>query len=259
MARSKIKCPYCDKYFIDMDAFVNHLEKKHPDEIPKEFTAWQQAYFLHTGKDHGNSVICKKETGWNESTHKYHRFCDNPECKQKYIDTFRKRMIGKYGKTTLLNDPERQKLMLSHRKISGEYDWSTSPKKIPYTGSYEKDFLEFLDKDMEFDPDDIIAPSPHTFYYMYEGERHFYIPDFFIVSLNLEVEIKDGGSNPNTHPKIQAVDKKKELAKDLMMQSNKNLFNYIKIVDKDYTKFGRYLMVAKERFMNEDKTPIFMP
>ena len=112
---------------------------------------------------------------------------------------------------------------------------------------------------MEFDPDDIIAPSPHTFYYMYEGERHFYIPDFFIVSLNLEVEIKDGGSNPNTHPKIQAVDKKKELAKDLMMQSNKNLFNYIKIVDKDYTKFGRYLMVAKERFMNEDKTPIFMP
>lgn len=259
MARSKIKCPYCDKYFIDMDAFATHLEKKHREEIPEGFTAWQQAYSLHTGKTHGSCVICKADTKWNESTHKYHRFCENPKCKETYIQTFRNRMIGKYGKTTLLKDPEQQRLMLSRRKISGEYEWSSAPISIPYTGSYELDFLQFLDKDMEFDPEDIISPSPHTFYYMFENEKHFYIPDFFIVSLNLEVEIKDGGDNPNRHPKIIEVDKKKELAKDLMMQSNKGLFNYIKIVNKDYTKFGRYLVLAKERFMNNDKTPIFMP
>lgn len=63
---------------------------------------------------------------------------------------------------------------------------------------------------MEFDSDDIFAPSPHTYYYEYEGTKHFYIPDFFIGSLNLEVEIKDGGDNPNNHHKIQAVDKVKE-------------------------------------------------
>lgn len=259
MAKRKIKCPFCDTYFIDMDGFVSHLDKKHHDSIPQDQTAWQYAYFLHTGKDHGNCVMCKSVTGWNESTHKYNRFCDNPKCKEKYIQMFQDRMIGKYGKTTLLNDPEQQKKMLANRKISGEYEWSDHVHKFPYTGSYELEFLKFLDLDMMYDPEDIMAPSPHTYNYQFEGKTHFYIPDFFISSLNLEVEIKDGGDNPNNHWKIQEVDKKKERAKDLVMQSNKKLFNYIKVTNKDHDKFLRYLMVAKQRFLEEDNSPIFMP
>lgn len=258
MAKRKIACPFCDKYFLDLDSFVNHLGKKHRCEIPDNITDWQYAYYLHTGKTHGNCVMCKKETEWNEATHKYHRLCKDPKCKEKYIEIFRTRMITKYGKTTLLNDPEQQKKMLASRSISGKYKWRTG-EEIEYTGSYEKAFLEFLDKDMLYEASDIISPSPHTFYYEYGGEKHFYIPDFYIVSLNLEVEIKDGGDNPNMHPKIQAVDKQKERAKDLVMQSNKKLFNYIKITNKDHAKFLRYLSVAKERFLANDKSPIFMP
>ena len=222
------KCNFCDRRFNDVDTYINHLESNHMDIIPPDMSAGQFYYYLKTGKDKGKCVICGKPTGWNPKTNKYKRFCENPKCKEKYVQTFQNRMIGKYGKVTLLNDPEQQKIMLSHRSISGEYLWSDKVHKIPYTGSYEKEWFAFLDLIFDFDPTDIIAPSPHTYYYQYEGKDHFYIPDCFITSLELEVEIKDGGDNPNMHHKIQEVDKVKEQLKDQVMMTN-GKFNYLKI------------------------------
>lgn len=252
------KCKFCDKRFDDVDHYVAHLEKAHSDIIPEDMTAYQFFYYLKTGKTHGNCVMCKKKTEWNPKTNKYARFCNNPKCKEAYIDMFKNRMIGKYGKVTLLNDPEQQRLMLAHRKISGEYKWSDHIHKIPYTGSYELSFFEFLDTILDLDPEDIIAPSPHTYTYQYEGKNHFYIPDAFICSLSLEVEIKDGGDNTNMHPKIQAVDKVKEQLKDQVMMSNSAQFNYLKIVNKNNARFFEYLMKAKENFANGIQKPIFM-
>ena len=259
MSKKVIKCIYCDKIFDDPNHYAAHLEKAHNDMIPKNMTAYQYYYFLKTKKDHGNCVICKKETTWNNKTNKYNRFCGNPKCKEKYVQMFRNRMIGKYGKINLLNDPEQQKKMLANRKISGVYYWSDNHQPMTYTGSYERSFLEFLDLIMDYDYNDVIVPSPHTYYYIYEGEKHFYIPDAFIPSLNLEIEIKDGGDNVNQHPKIQAVDKVKEKLKDDVMKSNSDNFNYLKITNKEHTKFFKYLEVAKEKFFNNDNTPIFMP
>ena len=258
--KKKIFCQFCNSMFLDIDGYVVHLEEDHEDMIPPDMVPWQFYYYLKTGKVNGSCVMCKKPTEWNDSTHKYNRFCNDPKCKEKYREIFRQRMIGKYGKVSLLNDPEQQKKMLAHRKISGEYTWSKDPRiKIPYTGSYEKKFLEFLDYDMNMDPNDIIAPSPHTYFYVYEGEKHFYIPDFFIPSLNLEIEIKDGGDNPNTHHKIQEVDKVKEKLKDDVMKSVKNSFNYLKIENMDHIKFLTYLQVAKVKFQNDEVEKIFMP
>lgn len=255
MSSKIIKCKYCGKNLKDYDAYAAHLEKYHSELIPPDMTAWQFIYYLRTGKTHGKCVVCGNPTGWNDKTHKYHRFCKNPKCKEKYREVFKKRMIGKYGKTTLLNDPNQQKKMLAHRKISGEYLWSDHVHKTEYTGTYEKSFLNFLDSVMNFDPEDVMAPSPHTYYYIYEGEKHFYIPDFFIPSLNLEIEIKEG---TNMHPKIIAVDKVKERLKDEVMKSNANNFNYLKIVEKNNFIFIRYLEEAKKRFINNDKRPIVM-
>ncbi len=253
-----IKCLYCDKIFNNPDDYVSHLEKKHHEMIPEDMTAYQYYYFLKTKKTHGNCIICKRETSWNTKTNKYNRFCGDPKCKNKYIEIFRNRMIGKYGKINLLNDPEQQRKMLAHRKISGVYYWSDNHKAMTYTGTYEKAFLEFLDLIMDYDYNDIIVPSPHTYWYEYEGTKHFYIPDVFIPSLDLEIEIKDGGDNPNNHPKIQAVDKVKEQLKDEVMKSNKQNFNYLKIINKDHTKFFKYLELAKKKFFTDDKSPIFM-
>ena len=246
MSSKVIHCKFCDKLMKDEEQYADHIENKHAEMIIPGMIPRQFVYYLRTGKTHGNCVMCKAETKWNPKTNKYHRFCDNPKCKEEYREMFKNRMIGKYGKVVLCNDPEMQRKMLAGRRISGKYQFSDhNPKHvIGYTGSYELDFLMFLDLTMDFPYEDIMSPSPHTFFYEYEGKKHFYIPDMFIPSLNLEIEIKDGGDNPNTHPKIQAVDKVKEQLKDAVMGDKAIPFNYLKIVNKEYMKFFKYLEIA---------------
>ena len=235
MAKQKrrIYCKFCDYFCYTPEDFVAHIEKHHLEMVPEDMSPWQFAYYLRTGKTKGSCIMCKKDTTWNEVTHKYNRFCGNKKCYEEYRNIFKKRMIGKYGKTTLLNDPEHQKKMLANRSISGEYLWRDRVHKTTYTGSYEKSFLEFLDQVLDFNPTDIMAPSPHTYYYEYEGKKHFYIPDFFIPSLNLEIEIKDG----------------------VMV---KNEFNYIKIINKDNKRFLDYLFKQKEQLFDNKEEKIFM-
>lgn len=258
-----LKCKFCDRRFTEPKQYIAHLEQQHSDMIPEDMGANQFFYFLKTGKTHGSCVMCKGNTEWNDKSNKYHRFCDNPKCKDKYREMFKNRMIGKYGKVTLLNDPEQQRKMLANRSISSEYTWSDKVHRIPYTGTYELSFLEFLDYVLDFDPTDIMSPSPHTYYYVYEGSEHFYIPDFFIPSLNLEVEIKDGDENTvgaNKHPKILAVDRVKEALKDTVMKSNINNFSYLKIINKENEKFLKFLEVAKQNVADgKDNRQIFMP
>lgn len=240
------KCKICNKQFKDLASLLNHIESKHKEMIPQDMDIHQYYYYMKTGKTHGNCVMCKNPTTWNKNTNKYNRFCDNPACKEKYREIFKKRMIGKYGKTHLLNDPEKQREMLAHRKISGEYTW-VDGTKTTYTGTYDLDFLKLLDEFFEWDPNDISMPSPHNYSYVYDGVEKFYFPDVFIHSLDLEIEIKDGGNNPNTHPKIQAVDKVKEKLKDEVMTSQKS-FNYIKIYNKNYINFFEFLKLYKQQF-----------
>lgn len=256
MANKKFKCNFCDSIFFSLDQYSAHIEKKHNEMIPEDMVPNQFVYFLNTGKTHGNCVVCKNKTVWNEKTNKYNRFCKNPKCKDTYRELFKKRMIGKYGKVHLLNDAEQQKKMLANRSISGEYVWRDRVHKSSYTGSYEKEFLIFLDKILNFDPEDVMSPSPHTYYYKYENQEHFYIPDFFIPSIGVEIEIKDGGDNPNMHHKIQAVDKVKEKLKDDVMMNNE--FHYIKIVNKENMKFIEFLTKLKEINLNKENKKIFM-
>lgn len=247
----RIYCKFCNFFTRDIANYASHLESTHSDLLPEGISGYQAINFIKTGKLHGTCIICKNDTDWNDVTHKYKRFCNNPKCKETYIKTFKERMIGKYGKTTLLNDPEQQKKMLANRSISGTYLWSDHVHTTTYTGSYEKSFLEFIDKVMDYDASDIIMPSPHTYYYEYEGKQLFYIPDAYIPSLNLEIEIKDGGDNPNMHHKIQDVDKVKEKLKDDVVISSK--INYLKIYNKENNRFLKYLNEMNDNIYNNDK------
>lgn len=215
----------------------NHYETIHKTLIPPDMTGYQWFYYLMTKKSHGSCVICHQETDFNEITMKYSRFCNNPVCKQKYKEERDRRMIKKYGKVHLLNDPEQQKKMQAGRRIAGIYNWSDHKTKVPYLSSYEKDFFQHLDIDLHWPPSDLIAPSPHTYEYEYQGKTHFYMPDAFIPSINLEVEIKDDGSAKN----INQESREKDKIKDELMKSCSNLFNYIKIVNKDYTMFEKLI------------------
>ena len=251
------KCKICGKKYTELTALYNHIESKHKDMIPQDMSVQQYYYYMKTGKMNGNCVMCKQPTSWNSNTGKYNRFCGNPKCKDEYVKIMKSRMVAKYGKTHLLNDPNKQREMLANRSISGVYEWSDGKHETTYTGSYELDFLKTLDHFFEWDPEDISMPSPHTYTYKYEGEDKFYIPDVFIHSLDLEIEIKDGGDNPNNHYKIQAVDKHKEALKDEVLCSQK-MFHYIKITNKNYENFFQFLKEAKkefEKYGDEKKIP----
>ena len=243
MGKTIFICKLCREKYSSLDGLYSHLESEHGDAIPEDMCVEQFYYFLKTGKEHGKCVECGKPTLWNDKTKKYKRFCEDPECMEKYKETVRNRMIGKYGKVNLLNDPEQQRKMLMNRKISGLYDFNGV--KIPYVGSYELDFLKTMDLFLDWDPNDIIMPSPHNYYYMYNGEKKFYIPDVFIPSLGLEIEIKDGGNNPNMHHKIQDVDKEKERLKDEVMSTQK-IHHYIKITNKNYYNLFEFFRISKE-------------
>ena len=257
-----IKCPICNGKFNELEDVYSHIDEEHNESIPKNYIPQQYYYALKTGREHGDCIICKNSTRWNPITGKYNRFCDVPErkCKIKYRDIFKQRMIGKYGKIHLLNSPDQQKKMLANRSISGEYIWTDNTKMI-YTGTYELDFLKLLDILMEWDSNDIMSPSPHQYYYEYEGQTKFYFPDVFIPSLNLEIEIKSGEGNRNAHPKIKAVDDVKEKLKDEILMSQKE-FSYIKILNKNYEPFFEFLMKSKQNFIEskdgEVSKPIFI-
>lgn len=250
------KCKICGKKYNELAALYNHIENKHKDMIPKDMTVQQYYYYMKTGKMNGNCVMCKNPTGWNHNTGKYNRFCGNPKCKDEYVKIMKSRMVAKYGKTHLLNDPNKQREMLANRSISGVYKWSDGKHETTYTGSYELDFLRTLDNFFDWDPEDISMPSPHTYTYKYKGEDKFYIPDVFIHSLDLEIEIKDGGDNPNNHHKIQDVDKEKERLKDEVLCSQK-AFHYVKITNKNYENLFRFLKEVKQQFeKHSDETKI---
>jgi len=251
------KCKICGKNFTELPCLYSHIEKEHSSMIPKDMCVQQYYYYMKTGKTHGNCVMCKKPTTWNMNTGKYNRFCGDPKCKDEYVKIMKGRMVAKYGKTHLLNDPNKQREMLANRSISGTYEWSDGKHESTYTGSYELDFLKTLDGFFNWDPEDISMPSPHTYTYKYNGEDKFYIPDVYIHSLELEIEIKDGGDNPNNHHKIQDVDKEKERLKDEVMCSQKAV-HYVKITNKNYENLFRFLKEIKqsfEKYGDEKKIP----
>lgn len=243
------RCQHC-KYSIILNNSVSkkdkisakqkmgkHYEENHKSLLPPDMDGYRWFYYLLTKKDHGSCVECHNETEFNRNTMKYSRFCKNPMCKQKYKEVRDKRMVDKYGKVYLLDDPEMQKKMQAGRKIAGIYTWSDRRTQFSYLSSYELHFLRFLDLELHWPATDLFAPSPHTYLYEYEGKQHYYMPDFYIPSIQLEVEIKDDGSALN----ISRESREKDVIKDQTMRALGNVVNYIKIVNKNYSEFMNLL------------------
>ena len=251
----KVKCPICGNLYINHDAVYSHMERQHLEEIPKGMPVDQYYYDMtHNGKI-SHCVVCGKPTGWNIKTHKYKRLCGSESCNQKNREIFQQHMMKIHGTDNLAKNPDHQRKMLQGRKISGIFQWSDGGE-TPYVGTYEKDFLQVCDLMLDLGVEDVIE-SPHTYEYTYNGKKHFYIPDFYIPDINLEIEIKDGGDNPNMHHKIQEVDKKKEHLKDLTM-IKQHQYHYIKIVNKNYKPFLALVpkLIARDLTEQEKKNKI---
>lgn len=232
------RCPFCSMIFNDKQKYCHHIALKHNEQVPPELEPLEYAYSLLVHKDVGRvCVMCKKNpVHFNQDTLKYERLCDRPQCKDEYVKMMKSRMVKVYGHEHLLNDADMQRKMLYNHANAKDYIWDND-HKFRIIGTYEEDFLNKL-KSLGWSPNDIIAPSPNNYWYKWgDGTQHLYIPDFFIPSLTLDVEIKQGGFNDSYMEHNRDI----EHRKDLMMQRmcEKSGRHYIKIMDKDYTEFEK--------------------
>lgn len=252
--KRKYQCPYCnDKY--DRVKLVDHIEKKHSEFIPKDFTASRIVFNIVNKKEKGKCTICGKESPWDEDKCRYDRFCSD-KCKKAYEQLAAERLKRVRGMTKqeMLKDPEYQNnVMLANRSISGKYKFQDGTIRT-YVGSYEHKFLEFMDKFLNVKSEDLETPGP-IIEYKFKGETHKWITDEYYVPYNLVFDIKDGGDNPNKRemPEYRA----KQIAKeDAIRKQGK--YNYIRLTDNKFEQLIELMLELKELYIenNGEYNPI---
>jgi hypothetical protein len=221
---------YEGKSFPNKQALYSYIEQNKSTEIKN--LGWDDParfwFFVKYGKTQGKSVISGKPTAWNPVTERYERFADEAERKQ-YREEFKARMMQKYGKTALTDDPEHQQKMLAGRSIGQVYTWLDG-STTEITGLYEQHFLHFIETVYGFKSEYLTQPP--TIYYKDGEKTRFYLPDFYIPSLNLIIEIKGG----NEH--YQKRDEYKEKLKaDAAVAEG---FDFVQVNDKLYSPFNVY-------------------
>ena len=240
----KYKCPYCEERH-ERNKLIDHVEDVHEDLIPEGQTPTQVVFNSINKKTHGTCVVCKKPTEWNEKAGKYNRLCNDPRCREKLREEFKENAMNARGTYNFAADPKFQEKMLKGRKISSTYTF-TDGGKVDYVGSYEKKFLEFIDKVMNIESKDIIAPGP-TIAYTYNGEVHYWITDFYYVPANVVLDIKDGGKNPNNRP-MEEYRQKQKAKEDAIIQMKK--YNYLRLTDNNFSQFMEILAELKIRALD---------
>lgn len=238
----KYKCPYCEKRY-ERDKLQYHIGKDHQDMIPQDYTAARVAFNYLNKKTEGHCIICGGVTDWNEDKKRYERLCNNPACKKKYVKMTEDRLKKARGvtKKEMMNDPKHQDEMLRNRSISGTYKFEDGGR-INFVGSYEKNFLEFMDKYLHVQSRDIQSPGP-TVEYIFEGKKHFWITDFYYIPYNLVFDIKDGGKNPNKRDMVEYRAKQYYKEKAIKDQGE---YNYIRLTDNQFDQLIEIMIDLKD-------------
>lgn len=242
--KKKFKCPYCELRF-ERPKLPIHIQNAHEELIPEGFTSLRVAFNTINHKSEGRCIICKGLTDWNENKGRYERLCNQQICHDKYREMAAERNRVKYGTERLQTDPKYaefvQRKALAGRKIAGVYKFADGGE-IQYLGTYEKKVLEFMDQVMHCKSEDITAPGP-SIEYEFQGAKHLYIPDFFYEPYELIIEIKDGGSNPNTHPKRIEEEARNKAKEEAVTKLNR--FNYVRVVNNDFGQLLSIMAVLK--------------
>jgi hypothetical protein len=240
------KCLFCEKKYVSKQSLYEHMGNEHNDNLEGLSPAHYYFDYKNRNTKHmGKCTECGKPTEFNETTEKYNRLCKNPKCKEAYVEKFRKRMYAK-GRDPIndLKDRDRQLKMLANRKISGEYKWSDG-KKFTYTGTYEKNFLEYLDKVLEYPSVEVHSPAPQCYTYTTnDGKKHFYMPDVYLSDVNLLIEIKGSQSGSGYRDRDLGLETLKESA--VMEDVKAKKVNYIKVLDKKYDEVTEKINELRE-------------
>lgn len=238
MLKPPFKCPLCKRVYTKKESLYAHIEREHPEDLVNGMGPAQLVFNYRNRypltKMNGLCVISGKPTKFNNATERYERFYSDKE-KELYSKYFKDRMVKKYGKPHLMNDIDHQHKLLASRHISGAMEFADGTK-LTYVGSYEKKFLEHL-SNMGFNGSDICAPCPIVAPYVYDGAEHVYIPDFYIGSVDLIVEIKASDNNGYRQRDIE-----RERAKDDAIQ--KTAHKFLKVFDNNFEELDKILTMS---------------
>lgn len=229
MAETVYTFPLDKQKFKTKQALYQHIEENYSHMVTEDMPPSRIYFNLKYNKTEGKCVMTGKPTKWNNATERYERFADE-NARKAYREMFKKRMKSKYGKTHILDDPEQQKKMLGNRKISLEYKWNDGRISV-VNSKLELSFLNFLENTYRFNKDCLMEP-PTIYYTIGKNTSSFYLPDFYIPSLNLIVEVK------GTNPHYQNRDSYKEELKASATRSEG--FNFIQINDENYIEFNSF-------------------
>lgn len=243
--KRKFQCPYCDYKGLRED-LVDHIEKRHPNEIPEEWTAARVVYKVVNGRSEGICMVCGGPTEWNEDRWKYEKLCSD-KCKKELAAKYAKNTENVYGAGyKVYEDPEHQQKMLNARRISGKYKFRDGGE-VSYTGNYELERLKFMDNAMNYKSWEIMSPGP-VIEYMMDGKKHFWITDCYILSHNLVIDDKDGGDNPNNRNMEEY--RRKQLAKEATIKKQ-GKYNYLRLTNKDFSQLLYALADIKSRMIDD--------
>ena len=125
--------------------------------------------------------------------------------------------LSKYGVEYISQSPSIQKRIQKSSYSECEFNG------LSYQGSYEKDFI-----DKYYNKIDIGKIDPISYFL---DKNRFYFPDFFISNINLIIEVKSSYTFK--------LHKEKNIAK--MNRCLELGYNFIFIIDKDYTELNKIL------------------
>lgn len=250
----KYKCKYCNAR-LERKQLINHIDKEHASLLPEGYSSTKLVYTMINKRDHGICRVCKKDTQWNEKSGRFDVLCGDPKCKEKMREEYKKNMLRVRGTYNILTDPEQQKTMLANRKISGTYRFQDGGV-LTYTGTYEKKCLEFMDIVMNIPSKDILSPGP-TLEYEYNGEKHFYITDFYYIPYNLIIEVKDGGDNPNNKHSIGMNSSRERTIQKERLITDRGEYNYIRLTNNNFAQLIEIFMIIKEKLLEGDESKTY--
>ena len=147
--------------------------------------------------------------------------CDNPSKSDKIKLKKEETCLKNFG----VNSPLQNVDVFKRNKISAFKHHFY--KNYTYQGTYELDFIIKYEYLLTIENPDFKID------YFYENKNHKYHPDFFIRKYNLIVEIK---SDYTYYKEIYKNDTKQQACLD-------NGYNFIFIINKDYSEFNRLLML----------------
>ena len=241
----KYKCPYCELR-LPRRSLADHIETSHNDMIPEGFTANRVAFNTINKKTKGFCTICKREAPWNEELCRYERLCGRPECIKASAELAEKRTHrhSDMRNTSAAID------MVHNKRMSNMYTFPDGGS-VSYVGTYEKEFLKFMDEVMHFKSSDF-SEVP-IIEYKFQGKNRRWYPDFYLITYNLIIEIKDGGNNPNKA--IPNEEREKQRAKEDSLKKHTN-YNYIRLSNKNHAQFLEALMDIKTSLSDSGNTDI---